>query len=134
MSPTHAGGIVYRMAHGKPEILLVTARRRPHAWVFPKGRIERDETVEQAAVREVKEESGVSAAIVEPLGDVRFEARGEKQTVRFFLMRAVRGGSAREGRRSVWLPPAEARKQLSFPTARASLKRAVNSMRARDLL
>lgn len=134
VEPTHAGGIVYRMSRGKPQILLVTARRRPDVWVFPKGHIERDETAEEAAVREVEEESGVSAAIVAPLEDVTFEAGGQKQIVRFFLMRAVRDGSPGEGRRSVWLPPAEARDELSFPTARASLKRALEAMRARALL
>ena len=88
--PTHAGGVVYRTERGLPKFLLVTSRRRPQEWIFPKGRIEWGETPEQTAAREVREESGVSAAIIEPLEDVRIPIAGDDRIVRYFLMRAVR--------------------------------------------
>jgi 8-oxo-dGTP diphosphatase len=68
---THAGGVVYRIEQAKPKFLVVTARRDPQAWVLPKGHIERGETAEEAAIREVREEAGVSAVIVQQLDDVR---------------------------------------------------------------
>lgn len=131
--PTHAGGVVFRTRRGAGEFLLVTARRRPEEWVYPKGHIERGETPEQAALREVHEESGVRASIVELLEDVRIRASGEDQVIRYFLMRAVRDGSPGEGRRSVWLPAEETLKRLSFPESRASLQRALDAIRAKKL-
>jgi 8-oxo-dGTP pyrophosphatase MutT (NUDIX family) len=132
--PTLAGGVVFRTRRGAPEFLLVTARRRPEEWVYPKGHIERGETPEQAAVREVQEESGVGASIVELLEDVRIRASGEDQVIRYFLMRAIRDGSPGEGRRSAWLPAEEALKRLSFPESRASLQRALDAIRDKNLL
>jgi 8-oxo-dGTP diphosphatase len=131
---THAGGVVYRITRGVPQFLLVTSRRRPREWVFPKGRIELDETPEQTAAREVREESGVSAAIVEPLEDVSSRMDDEDRVVRYFLMRAIRNGSPGEGRRSLWLSPDEALRHLSFSRARTSLRKALRAMIARGLV
>jgi 8-oxo-dGTP pyrophosphatase MutT (NUDIX family) len=131
--PTHAGGVVYRTEHGSPRYLVVTARRKPQEWVLPKGHIEHDETPEHAAVREVYEESGVSAAIVDPLEDVRIHVAGEDQVIRYFLMRALEDGSPGEGRRALWLPAAEALHRLSFPESRAPLRKALHAMHERGL-
>jgi 8-oxo-dGTP pyrophosphatase MutT (NUDIX family) len=127
-APTHAGGVVYRTEQARPEFLLVTARRTPQNWVFPKGHIERGETPEQAAVREVYEESGVRAAIVEPIDDVRLQIAGEKQIIRYFLMRALEAGLPGEGRRALWLSPADAMERLSFTEARGSLRKALDAI------
>ncbi len=125
MQPTHAGGIVYRMRLGSPEFLLVTARRRPDHWVYPKGHIDPGETPEEAAVREVEEESGVHATIVELLEDVTVAFGGQYQVIRYFLMSVLRNGASGEGRRSCWLPPDEAMDCLTFPESRASLTKAL---------
>ena len=132
--PTHAGGVVYRTERGLPKFLLVTSRRRPQEWVFPKGHIEWGETPEQAAAREVREESGVSAAIVEPLDDVRIQIAGDDRIVRYFLMRAVRNGPPGEGRRALWLSPDEALHHLAYSRSRASLRKALVTMRQKGLL
>ena len=124
--PTHAGGIVYRVEDGRAEILLVTARRRPDEWVFPKGHIEAGETPEQAALREVQEESGVTAAIIAPLDDVKIQMPSEVQLVRYFLMRAVAAGPPGEGRQSLWLTGDEALSRLTFDTSRGVLRKAVD--------
>jgi 8-oxo-dGTP pyrophosphatase MutT (NUDIX family) len=77
------------------ETCLVLHRGRE--WVFPKGHIEQDETPEQAAIREVREESGVEIAIVERIGSTRYEfmnRRGghrNRKTVEWFLARRVAG-------------------------------------------
>ena len=121
---------MYRIESGRPEVLVVTARRRPDQWVFPKGHIEAGETPEQAAVREVHEESGVSATIVGPLEDVQIQMPSEDQTVRYFLMRAVDTGPAGEGRQSVWLTADEALNRLTFDTSRGSLRKALDMIRS----
>jgi 8-oxo-dGTP pyrophosphatase MutT (NUDIX family) len=132
--PTHAGGVVYRIERGRPEFLLVTARRSPKDWVYPKGHIERGETPEQTAAREVEEESGVNAAIVEPLEDIRLRIRGDDQIIRYFLMRAIKNGAPREGRRSAWLPAKDAIDQLSFAEAQGSLRKAVTLLKSKGLV
>jgi 8-oxo-dGTP pyrophosphatase MutT (NUDIX family) len=122
------------MARGLPRFLLVTSRRRPREWVFPKGRIEFGETPEQTAAREVREESGVSAAIVGPLEDVLIRMPDEDRVVRYFLMRAVRNGPPGEGRRALWLSPEDAQHHLPFWRTRASLHKALRAMSERGLL
>ena len=76
--------------------------RRGREWVFPKGHIEQDETPEEAAIREVREESGIEIAIVERIGSTRYEfmnRRGgtrNRKTVEWFLARRVSGELAIE--------------------------------------
>jgi 8-oxo-dGTP pyrophosphatase MutT (NUDIX family) len=132
--PTHAGGLVYRTGNGAPEFLVVTSRRRPEAWIFPKGRIERGETPEETAEREVHEESGVSAVSIQPIDDVKMQVDGEDRIIRYFLMRAVRNGRPGEGRRSRWLSPGDALEHLSYARSRTSLRKALDTMRDRGLL
>lgn len=98
-----AGGLVYRRLRGIVMVCL-GARKRPDdgtlVWSMPKGHVETGESMEEAAVREVREETGLVAAIEEKLGDVTYwYVRREDdggpvrvlKRVRFFLMRH-RGG------------------------------------------
>lgn len=132
--PTHAGGVVYRVRDGVPQFLLVTARRQTDQWVYPKGHVKQGERCEEAAVREVEEEAGVRATVAAPLEDVHIRVGDEDQVIRYFLMHADEDGKAREGRRSAWLPAAEAVRRLSFAEARRSLEKAIDALSARGLL
>ncbi|HEX2204785.1 MAG TPA: NUDIX domain-containing protein [Longimicrobium sp.] len=101
--PTHAGGVVVRRGEdGAVEYLVVSARSRRGKWVLPKGRIEPGESAEAAARREVREESGVDAAVREALGEVELRSSRGRVRVRFYLMDAVREGRSREGREVRW--------------------------------
>jgi 8-oxo-dGTP pyrophosphatase MutT (NUDIX family) len=126
---THAGGVVYRTRAGAREFLLVTARRPPYSWIYPKGHIEAGETPEQAAVREVEEEAGLRAEIVVRIEDVALEIRSERQVVRFFLMRALGSARSREGRRVAWASADDARAALVFAEARTTLDKALAALR-----
>ena len=75
---THAGGIAYRVVEGLPQYLIVTAKKNPEHWVLPKGHIEPGETPEAAAIREVREETGVEAKITGLVGAVEFELAGDQ--------------------------------------------------------
>src|SRR2546422_1037172 len=81
-----AGGIVVK--DGK---VLVTQHSKHKGWDFPKGHIESGESQEQAAIREVEEETGVKAEIIEKVGQTEYFyfEDGEKvlKTVVFFLMK-----------------------------------------------
>jgi 8-oxo-dGTP pyrophosphatase MutT (NUDIX family) len=89
-----AGGLVLRRVGAHFEGLVI-GRSMPRIWSLPKGHIEPNETVEDAAVREVEEETGVRAAIVTKLDAIRywFYANRAKhnKVVHFFLMRYIGG-------------------------------------------
>lgn len=92
-----AGGVVYRRRGERVELLLAARRTRRGelAWGLAKGGIEPDETPEQAAVREVREETGIEAEIEASLDETRYfyvwEGVRIRKTVHFFLMRAIGG-------------------------------------------
>ena len=91
-----AGGVVVRRLRGEWVVAAIrpTGRGRD-VWALPKGLIDPGEVAKDAALREVEEETGVRASVVEKLGDVRYvyTLRGERifKVVSFFLLR-YRGG------------------------------------------
>jgi 8-oxo-dGTP pyrophosphatase MutT (NUDIX family) len=128
-APTHAGGVVVRRDGPQPRFLLVTARRSPDEWVLPKGHIERGETDAEAAVREVLEESGVTAVAGERIGDLEYNtARGRIRT-RFFAMAFRSEAEPGESRERAWLTAEHARKRLRWDDARQLIDRAERSSR-----
>src|SRR6186713_295560 len=106
-APTHAGGVVLRGRGSELRVLLVTAKRQPNQWVFPKGHIETGETVEEAAIREVEEEAGVIATVNEPVGSLEFRNARGLVRAQFFLMTFVSEEEPRENRRRAWFTAEE---------------------------
>ena len=91
-----AGGVIYREGELGTEIVLV-ARRREQLWALPKGTPERSETIEETALREVLEETGLQTAIIGLLGTVRYSFTSRSggrvdKTVHHFLLEPT-GGS-----------------------------------------
>jgi 8-oxo-dGTP pyrophosphatase MutT (NUDIX family) len=91
-----AGGVIYRRGEHGIEIVLV-ARRREDLWALPKGTPEPSETIEETALREVREETGLQTEIVERLGTVRYSFTSRAgvrvdKTVHHFLLQPT-GGS-----------------------------------------
>lgn len=87
-----AGGIIIRHADSNIELLLIRDKRYT-AWVVPKGHVEYGETLEQAALREIKEEAGVTKAkIIKKLGQFRryVTCASEWKTIHYFLMYAAK--------------------------------------------
>lgn len=83
-----AGGIIIRHTDSDLELLLIRDKRYT-AWVVPKGHVEDGETLEQAALREIKEEAGVTKAkIIKKLGQFRryVTRASEWKTIHYFLM------------------------------------------------
>jgi ADP-ribose pyrophosphatase YjhB (NUDIX family) len=122
-----AGGLVVDLAGEVPRGALIgrTDRQGRLLWSLPKGHIEVGETAEQAAVREVEEETGISGEILAELGTIDFwfvaEGRRIHKTVRHYLMRRV-GGELSDADIEVdevaWVPLPEIRGQLAYPDER----------------
>ena len=122
-----AGGLVVDLAGEVPRGALIgrTDRRGRLLWSLPKGHIEQGETAEQAAVREVAEETGIDGEILGELGTIDFwfvaDGRRIHKTVRHFLMRAT-GGELSDADVEVaevrWVPLPDIIAQLAYPDER----------------
>lgn len=125
---THAGGIVYRLDDAVVKYLLV-GPKRPNAareeWILPKGHIEaRDHGEENTAVREVKEETGVAAHVVAPVGVVNFRNRGEEITAAFYLMRMISDDGPGDDRATDWFSLDDALRCATHSATRQLLRAA----------
>ena len=122
--PTHAGGVVFR-GDADRRVLLVRAKPAPHDWVLPKGHIERGETAETTARREVMEEAGVDAEPLRYAGTVEFFTPGGKHVrSAFFLMRFIRTVPPQEQREVRWTTIDEAKRLVQFDDTRALIEQA----------
>jgi 8-oxo-dGTP pyrophosphatase MutT (NUDIX family) len=83
MGAVQAGGIIVWRDR------IVLRRTVRGEWVFPKGWIDDGETLEQTAMREVREETGVRAEIVSGAGTFPYESDGETREVAYFVMRVT---------------------------------------------
>ena len=117
-----AGGVVVRLDDGTPRLLLTTAKRDPSLWIFPKGHIEPGEAPEAAAVREVREETGVASTPERYLGSIRFSYEGQTNRVDMLLLRYAGISGEGEGRRVRWCTYQEALALLSFEEARELIR------------
>lgn len=122
-----AGGLVVDLAGDVPRGALIgrTDRQGRLLWSLPKGHIEAGETAEQAAVREVREETGISGEIMGELGTIDFwfvaDGRRVHKTVRHYLLRAVSGELSDadvEVSEVAWVPLPEIPAQLAYPDER----------------
>jgi 8-oxo-dGTP pyrophosphatase MutT (NUDIX family) len=136
-----AGGVLVRIVRGRPMLAAIRPRGKPEGlWALPKGQIDPGESPAETAVREVREETGVSGRLVEKLGDVRYVyARdGERvfKVVSFFLLRGGRGriGEIEERMRvevaeARWLPLHAAPELLAYRGEREMAARALERLR-----
>jgi 8-oxo-dGTP pyrophosphatase MutT (NUDIX family) len=110
--------------------IVVIHRPRYDDWSFPKGKVDDGETVEEAARREVHEETGMPCRILAPLGETHYaDRRGRPKVVRYWLMEPEDGAADApfepnaevDGLR--WLPRDEAARLLTYPHDRELLNR-----------
>lgn len=131
-----AGGVVVR---GDDVVVIVPTRRSANGnkvLALPKGHVDPGETPPQAAQREVREEAGVEAALVDQLGEVRYwyqrDGRRIPKLVTFFLFEYVSGDVAdhdHEVEEARWVPLAQATRDLTYKGEREMAGRAVGFRR-----
>lgn len=120
-----AGSIVVRLDGKEPEVLLVTAKRNPRNWIFPKGHIEKGETPEAAALREAREEAGITGSLIGSAGVLEYGFLGARARVEYFLVLFSReAGPAEDGRSRAWCGLEEALDRLSYKNTRKLLRKA----------
>jgi ADP-ribose pyrophosphatase YjhB (NUDIX family) len=122
-----AGGLVVDLAGPVPQGALIgrTDKQGRLLWSLPKGHIEPGETAEQAAVREIREETGILGDILGELGTIDFwfvaEGRRIHKTVRHYLLRAT-GGELSDADLEVsevaWVPLPQIAARLAYPDER----------------
>jgi 8-oxo-dGTP pyrophosphatase MutT (NUDIX family) len=121
-----AGGII---VDDEGRVLVV---HRPHYddWSFPKGKVDKGESIEAAAIREVREEAGLECEIVGRLSSSHYAYTTRKgevkpKVVHYFLMK-VRGGQlvtdGKETDEALWCNTEEAEKKLSYDGDREKLR------------
>ena len=116
-----AGGVVVREGR-----IAVVHRPKYDDWSLPKGHLDDGESWEDAALREVEEETGIRARLVRALDPVRYRTpKGRDKEVRYWVMEPVEGDFAPndEVDDMRWVTVAEALEQLSYPVDRELVER-----------
>ena len=129
-----AGGVVVRGSGAEREILVIADR---YGFVaLPKGHREPGETSEEAALREVSEETGIKVEIMCSVGDTTYafpgrDGRPVRKTVHYFLMRPA-GGDLRaqpgEILEAMWVRPQDLSKMKTYRDTRLVIERALGSL------
>ena len=131
---TCAGGVVVRQRAGRDEVCLVRrARHGPQTWNLPKGHPEPGEDLAATAVREVREETGLTGRILAPLQPIQYQFTLKDspatyaKTVHFFLMKSVAGSVSdhdAEVLEARWMSFEDALARLTYDNERQVLRQA----------
>ena len=137
---TSAGGVVFRLTDGSREVLLC-GRISDGLWALPKGTPEPGETMEETALREVQEETGVQVEQYGIVGEIKYwfsrpqEGVRYNKTVRHYLLRPVGGDPSlhdHEFDDVRWFPVQEALKLMTYANEARILRMAIEMVDGRE--
>jgi len=127
-----AGGVVFRTVDRDFEVALIFTGG---VWCLPKGLVEENETFEETALREVKEETGLESELVGEIGDINysfFRERRYSKTVHFYLLKHVGGSIGKhdfEAEEVKWFPFSDALRVMAYPSERKILAKAIEMLK-----
>jgi len=133
------GGVIYRHRESQCEVALILrlTRKGKKVWCLPKGLMQANESPEQTAKREVREETGLEGRVTDKLGEIQYifyspEERSKIQkTVHFFLMEYLQGSVEdhdAEVKEARWFPVKAAVEHLVYENERNMMKKAEQAM------
>lgn len=127
---TSAGGMAVALIEGVPSVAVIARRGRSGRieWCLPKGHLENDETPEEAAIREIGEETGIQGEIVCLIASIEYWFTGPRsrihKVVHHYLVEAtggeisVEGDPDHEAEDAAWIPLSKLSKVLAYPNER----------------
>jgi len=127
-----AGGVVFRKRNSLIEVAL-TSRQQGQVWCLPKGLIEKGESPEETALREVREETGLEGRLVEKIEEIKYWYYSKWEQVRvfkivhFYLLEFLGGDTERhdfEVDEVRWFTLEEAKRVLSYKSERGIVEKA----------
>ncbi|HEY4715994.1 MAG TPA: NUDIX hydrolase [bacterium] len=135
-----AGGIIYRNNNGLLEVALISRKSKKGRilWGIPKGMIEKGESVEETALREVREETGLSGELKGKLGEIDYwfyskDDGGRVHKKVYFSLIEYKSGSTDDHDEEVdearWVPLHEAIEILSYDSEKAIIKNAIEALK-----
>ena len=133
---TSAGGVIFKKNENSIQIILISVRNG-QSWGLPKGIVNKGETTEEAALREVSEETGLTGRIIDKLGDISYwyyikeENIKCRKTVYFYLMEYVSGDTADhdfEVDAAEWFSLETALEKVSFKGDRTMIEKAIEKL------
>ena len=135
INQTSAGGIVYRRRDDRIDVALIahTNPRQKVIWALPKGWVEPGETIPDAALREIREETGLTGRLLEPLGQIAYSFYSPEdrtrinKTVHFYLVEYLSGDTAdhdHEVDEARWWALDAAEQQMTYQSERDIMAKA----------
>lgn len=132
-----SGGVIFRPSPRGPEVALIS-RQGSTVWCLPKGLIEEGESLEETALREVEEETGLKGKLLGKIDAIRYGYVSKEEqakffkVVTFFLLRRT-GGNTRdhdfEVDEAAWFSIPQALAKLSYPSERKIMRKAAALIR-----
>ncbi len=122
-----AGGIIQRTTSSGDEVMIVY-RKRHQDWTLPKGKVRDGESFQEAALREVAEETGCSCALGNYMGTLSYADEGVPKVVMFWKMTVIEESSVADTEEigeAVWMPAASAVQRLTHAQEKSLLSRVV---------
>lgn len=130
-----AGGVAFRQHQDQIEIVIILVGPN-NRWQLPKGALNPDERIEDAAVREVREETGINASLIAPLDHIDYWFYATKEgrrarfhkIVHFFLMRFDSGDVAdhdHEAEEARWVEIGQAVDMLAYESEKEIVRKAI---------